>query len=214
MTAAGGRRITAGELAALTGGRLLGSAAVAVEGVAPLDRAGPSDLSFLVTRRYLPYFQRSQAAVVLCTPEFAEERDGPACRVVVADPHVALLAVLPVLYPEPAWTPGIHPSAVIGPRCVWEEPVAIGPYAVLGDGVRLGRNVRIGAGCVLGDGVVVGNAVQLYPQVVCYSGTTLGDRVIVHAGRAAGQRRVWIHPRRAGHAAPQDPADRALPGRG
>ena len=200
MTAEGGRRITAGELAALTGGRLLGSAAVTVDGIASLDRAGPSALSFLVTRRYLPYFQRSQAAVVLCKPEFAEERDGPACRIVVADPHVALLAVLPVLYPEPAWTPGIHPSAVIGPHSVWEGPVAIGPYAVLGEGVRLGRSVRIGAGCVLGDGVVVGNEVQLYPQVVCYSGTTLGDRVIVHAGARLGSDGFGYIPGRDGAA--------------
>jgi UDP-3-O-[3-hydroxymyristoyl] glucosamine N-acyltransferase len=186
VTAEGGRRITAGELAALTGGRLVGSADVAVDGVAPLDRAGGSDLSFLVTRRYLPYFQRSQAAVVLCKPQFAEEVGGPACRVIVPDPHVALLAVLPVLYPQPAWTPGVHPSVVIGPGSVWEEPVAIAPHAVLGKGVRLGRNVRLGAGCVLGDGVQIGDDVQLYPHVVCYSGTVIGNRVIAHAGVRLG----------------------------
>ena len=186
MTAEGGRRITAGELAALTGGRLVGSADVAVDGVAPLDRAGPSDLAFLVTRRYLPYFQRSQAAIVLCQPQFAEEAGGPACRVIVSDPQVALLAVLPVLYPEPAWIPGVHPSVVIGARSVWEDPVAIDPHAVLGEGVRLGRNVRIGAGCVLGDGVQIGDDVRLYPHVVCYSGTVIGNRVIAHAGVRLG----------------------------
>jgi len=186
VTAEGGRRITAGELAGLTGGRLVGSADVVGDGVAPLDRAGGSDLSFLVTRRYLPYFQRSQAAVVLCKPQFAEEAGGPACRVIVPDPHVALLAVLPVLYPQPAWTPGVHPSVVIGRRSAWEEPVAIGPHAVLGEEVRLGRNVRIDAGCVLGDGVQIGDDVRLYPQVVCYSGTVIGNRVIAHAGVRLG----------------------------
>ena len=186
MTAEGGRRITAGELAALTGGRLVGPADVAVTGIAPLDRAGRSDLSFLVTRRYLPYFQRSKAAIVLCKSQFAEEAGGPACRVIVPDPHVALLAALPVLYPPPAWTPGVHSSAVIGPRCTWEGPVEIAPYVVLGDGVRLGKNVRLGAGCVLGDGVQIGDDVRLYPQVVCYSGTIIGNRVIVHAGARLG----------------------------
>jgi UDP-3-O-[3-hydroxymyristoyl] glucosamine N-acyltransferase len=186
VTAEGGRRITAGDLAALTGGRLVGAADIAVDGVAALDRAGRTDLSFLVTRRYLPYFQRSQAAIVLCTPQFAEEAVGPACRIIVPDPHAALLVVVPVLYPQPAWTPGVHPSVVLGPRSVWEEPVAIGPYAVLGRGVRLGRNVRIGAGCVLGEDVQIGDDVQLYPQVVCYSGTVIGNRVILHAGVRLG----------------------------
>src|SRR5439155_1451554 len=107
---------------------------------------------------------------------------GPACRVVVRDPHVALLSVIPVLYPEPAWQPGIHRTAVIGAGVVWQEPVAIGPYAVLGRGVRLGKNARIGAAAVLGDGVQLGDDVQLLPHVVCYSGTIVGSRVILHAG--------------------------------
>jgi len=91
-----------------------------------------------------------------------------------------------VLYPEPAWQPGIHRTAVIGDGVVWQEPVAIGPYAVLGRGVRLGKNVRIGAAAVLGDGVELGDDVQLLPQVVCYSGTIVGNRVILHAGVRLG----------------------------
>ncbi len=180
------RRIAAAEIAALTGGRLVGEPAVTVSGVASLERAGPDDLSFLASRRYLPYFQRSRAAVVLCKPEWERETAGPATRILVADPHTALLAVLPVLYPQPVWAPGVHPTAQIGREAVWEEPVAIGPYAVLGCGVRLGRNVRIGAHCVLGDRVQVGDESVLYPQVVCYSGTVIGRRVILHAGARLG----------------------------
>jgi UDP-3-O-[3-hydroxymyristoyl] glucosamine N-acyltransferase len=165
----------------------VGPADVTVSGVAPLDRAGPDDLSFLAARRYLQYFQRSSAAIVLCKPDLvAEATAGPACRVLVRDPHVALLAVIPVLYPEPAWEPGIHRTAVLGAGVVWQDPVAIGPYAVLGRDVRLGRNVRIGAGAVLGDGVELGDDTQLFPQVVCYSGTIVGRRVILHAGVRLG----------------------------
>jgi UDP-3-O-[3-hydroxymyristoyl] glucosamine N-acyltransferase len=180
-------RLSAREIAALTQGQLVGPPDVTVSGVAPLDRAGPDDLSFLAARRYLQYFQRSSAAIVLCKPDLvAEAAAGPACRVLVRDPHVALLAVIPALYPEPAWDPGIHRTAVLGAGVVWQEPVAIGPYAVLGRGVRLGRNVRIGAGAVLGDGVELGDETQLFPQVVCYSGTIVGRRVILHAGVRLG----------------------------
>jgi len=193
----GSRRITAGELAALTGGRLIGSADVTVGAIAPLDRAGPSDLSFLASKRYLQYFQHSRAAVVLCSAQFAGEA-GPACRIVVSDPHAALVAVIPVLYPEPIWAPGIHRTAVIGRGSEWEDPIAIGPYVVLGDGVRLGRNVRLGAGCVLGDGVTVGDDVQCYPQVVCYSGTVIGSRVILHAGARLGSDGFGYVPGRDG----------------
>jgi len=125
------RRISAREIAALTNGRLVGAPDVTVSGVAPLDRAGPDDLSFLAAKRYLQYFQQSSAAIVLCKPDLVPEDaasgGGPACRIVVRDPHVALLAVIPVLYPEPAWEPGIHRTAVIGEAVLWQEPVAIGP---------------------------------------------------------------------------------------
>ena len=197
MSAEATRRVTAGELASLTGGRLVGPADVAVSGIAPLDRAGPGDLSFLASRRYLQYFQHSRAAVVFCSTEFAGE-DGPACRIVVADPHTALVAVIPILFPEPVWEPGVHRTAVIGRGSVWEDPVAIGPYVVLGSGVRLGRNVRLGAGCVLGDGVTLGDDVLCYPEVVCYSGTVVGNRVILHAGARLGSDGFGYIPGRRG----------------
>jgi UDP-3-O-[3-hydroxymyristoyl] glucosamine N-acyltransferase len=184
---AGARRVSAREIAALTSGQLVGSPDVTVSRIAPLDRAGPDDLSFLASKRYLSYFQRSSAAVVLCQADLvAAELAGPPCRVLVRDPHVALLSVIPLLYPEPVWEAGVHRTAVIAEGCLWQGPVAIGPYAVLGRDVRLGKQVRIGAGCALGDGVQVGDDVLLHPQVVCYSGTVIGNRVILHAGARLG----------------------------
>src|SRR2546430_6637319 len=103
-----------------------------VSGVAPLDRAGPNDLSFLAARRYLQYFQRSSAAPVLCKPDLVQEApEGPACRVLVRDPHVALLSIIPVLYPEPAREPAIHRTAVIDAGVVCQPPEATLPYPVL-----------------------------------------------------------------------------------
>jgi UDP-3-O-[3-hydroxymyristoyl] glucosamine N-acyltransferase len=185
VSAETGRSLSAGEIAALTGGRLVGAADVRVSRLAPLDRAEPGDLSFLATARYLQYFQHTRAAVVLTKPEFAEA-PGPATRIVVPSPHAALLAVVPALYPEPPWMPGVHATAVIGRGTRWDDPVEIGPHAVLGQDVVLGRNVRIGAGCVVGDAVSIGEDSQLFPGVVCYPGTTVGRRVLLHAGVRLG----------------------------
>lgn len=189
---------TATEIAALTGGRLVGPGTATVAGIAPLERAGPGDLSFLASARYLPYFQRTSASVVLVTPEFATAEGGPATRIVVPEPQVALLVVLPLLYPQAVWEPGVHPSAVVGRGTTWDDPVAIGPHVALGAGVRLGRNVRIAAGCVLGDGVEVGDDSQLFPGVVLYTGTVLGRRVAVHAGAVLGSDGFGYVPGRDG----------------
>ncbi len=164
----------------------MGPGATTVAGIAPLERAGPGDLSFLASPRYAPYFERTSASVVLVAPALERSPGGPETRIIVADPYAALLVVLPVLYPQAVWEAGVHPTAVVGRGATWQEPVAIGAHAVIGHGVQLGKNVRIGAGCVLGDGVAVGDDTQLNPGVTLYSGTALGKRVIVHAGAVLG----------------------------
>ncbi|HEY3219423.1 MAG TPA: UDP-3-O-(3-hydroxymyristoyl)glucosamine N-acyltransferase [Gemmatimonadales bacterium] len=186
MNSAGTRPLSAREIAALTGGRLVGPGTVTVAGIAPLDRAGPGDLSFLASPRYVPYFERTSASVVLVAPALESAAGGPATRIVVPEPYAALLVVLPVLYPQAVWEAGVHPTAVVGLGATWQEPVEIGPQACLGRAVQLGRNVRIGAGCVLGDGVAVGDDTQLFAGVTLYPGTALGKRVIVHAGAVLG----------------------------
>jgi len=200
MNSAGTRPLSASEIAALTGGRLVGPGTTTVAGIAPLQRAGPGDLSFLASPRYAPYLERTSASVVLVAPALESTTGGPETRIVVADPYAALLVVLPVLYPQAVWEAGVHPTAVIGRGATWQEPVAIEPHAVLGREVQLGRNVRIGAGCVLGDGVAVGDDTQLYPGVTLYAGTALGRRVIVHAGAVLGSDGFGYIPGKGGEA--------------
>src|SRR6266566_8111567 len=208
MNSAGTRPLSASEIAALTGGRLVGPGSVTVAGIAPLERAGPGDLSFLAAPRYVPYFQRTSASVVLVAPSLESAAGGgepggpggPETRIIVDDPYAALLVVLPVLYPQAVWEAGVHPTAVVGQGATWQEPVAIGPHACLGRDVQLGRNVRIGAGCVLGDGVAVGDDTQLYAGVTLYAGTALGKRVIVHAGAVLGSDGFGYSPGKDGEA--------------
>src|SRR5438552_3786219 len=188
MNSAGTRPLSASEIAALTGGRLVGPGTVTVAGIAPLERAGPGDLSFLASPRYAPYFERTSASVVLVAPALESTNGGPETRIVVADPYAALLVVLPVLYPQAVWEAGVHPTAVIGHRATWQEPVAIGPHAVLGREVQLGRNGRIGAGCVLGaGGVRVEDDVIIAGQAGTSDQLTIGRRarLLVQSGHIA-----------------------------
>lgn len=195
MPGAGRHPLSAQEVARLTGGRLIGPGTPVVERVAPIDRAGRGDLTFVGGRAYLDAFARAAGAVALVEPAFAEAPSAVAARVVVPDAHVALLAVLPVLYPEPPGPAGVDPTAVIGAGARWEEPVALGPHVVIGAGARLGRGVRIDAGCVVGAGVEIGDQVHLYPNVTVYPGTVLGHRVVVHAGTVLGSDGFGYVPR-------------------
>jgi UDP-3-O-[3-hydroxymyristoyl] glucosamine N-acyltransferase len=182
----GAGSLTAAEVAQAVGGRLVGDPEAPVRAVAPLDRAGEGDLSFLAAARYAPLFATSSASVVLVAPELAEVEGRARARVVVARPHEAMLAMLPRLYAAPPRPAGVHPTAVIGRGVRLGEDVALGAYAVIGDGAALGDGVTVGPHCVVGEGVEIGEQSRLYASVTLYPGTRLGKRVAVHAGARLG----------------------------
>lgn len=174
------------EISGRVGGEVLGDPRRRVRGVAPLEAAGPDDLSLLTTARYLPRAQATRAGAVLLPRSLPCELPEGVAGILVDDPHVALALVLPALYPERREPPGIHPSALVPGDAVVGEEVRIEAYAVLGRGVRLGDGVRIGAHTVLGDGCVVGAGSVLHPHVTLYPGVHVGERCIVHSGARLG----------------------------
>lgn len=176
------RTLTASDIAALVDGSLTGDGTVTVGAVAPLDRAGPSDLSFLATRRYVGQFAGTKAGVVLLAPDLADAPGAPAARIVVDKPHEAVLRVLPRLYPEAPRQSGIHATARLGRGVRVGDGVCIGPYVVVDDGARIGDDVTLDAHVVVGRDVPVGDGSHLYPHVVLYPGAVVGRRVRLHAG--------------------------------
>jgi UDP-3-O-[3-hydroxymyristoyl] glucosamine N-acyltransferase len=191
--------LTAAEVAALVGGDLVGDGTAPLRGIAPLDRAGAGDLSFLGSRRYLEQFQASRAGAVLCRAEHRDAQPGPATRIVVADPQRALLRVLPRLYRPPPRAPGVHPTAVVERGAVLGAEVALGPHVVVGAGAHLGDRVTVLAGVVIGAGVPVGDDTTLHPGVVLYPGAEIGARVILHAGVKVAVDGFGYVPGAAGH---------------
>lgn len=177
----------ASEIAALLGSRLEGGEDPEITGVAPLDRAGPQDLSFLANPRYLQYVARARPGVILVADSLADRVPGPLARIVVGDVHGSLAQLLPVLYPEaPTPEPGVHPTAVVADDVALGAGASIGPYAVVGAGVRIGERTQVGAHVVVGAGCELGADVVLHPHVTLYPGVRIGDRSILHSGVRVG----------------------------
>lgn len=174
------------EVATLTGGRVEGDAGIRIRDVVPVREAGPGDLALLADRRYVKYLDEASPAAVLVSEELEEAAGGAAARVVVADPHRALIPLLEHLHPAHEARPAVHPTAVLERGVHLGADVTVGPYAVLEAGARIGDRARIGAHVVVGEGSRVGADSVLHPHVVLYPGTTLGERVILHAGARIG----------------------------
>jgi UDP-3-O-[3-hydroxymyristoyl] glucosamine N-acyltransferase len=182
----GVRTLTAADIAAAAGGELRGDPAPRVANIAPLHRAGPSDLTFLAAARYAPLLADRRPGVLLVTPELATTPGSPQSVIIVEKPVEVLLGILPRLYTLPRSAPGIHQTVSLGRGVRLGKNVTVGPYAVIGDGASVGDDTVIDAHVVIGAGVSVGEKCHLFPGVTLYPGSTLGSRVIAHSGVRIG----------------------------
>ena len=123
----------ASEVARLVGGTFEGGHDPELTGVAPLERAGPEELTFLASPKYLPYLADCRAGALLVAAELAERGRTAMPRIVVRDVHKALALVLGALYPERRPAPGIHPTAVLAHSAVIDPACTIGPHVTVGE---------------------------------------------------------------------------------
>jgi UDP-3-O-[3-hydroxymyristoyl] glucosamine N-acyltransferase len=66
---------TLAELAARIGGEVVGDGSLSIAGVAPLETAGPDQLSFFANKKYRRAFEASRAGAVVVEPD-AQVPDG------------------------------------------------------------------------------------------------------------------------------------------
>lgn len=191
--------MTARAVADLVGGRLEGDGDVVLHRLAPLDRAGPDALSFLVAPGYLPDYRNTAAGAALVARPLAGAPGGPATRIIVSEPEVALQRVAEVLHPVSRPLPGIDPTARVDPEADLAADVSVGPLAVIGPRARVGHRVIIEAGAWLGEGVVVGEDSHIGPHAICYPGARLGRRVVLKAGAVIGGTGFGFLPGSEGH---------------
>ena len=179
----GGAALSLSEVARLSGGRVVGDGARSVSRVAPLDEAGPGDLSLLANASYRPAALRSAAGAILVKEGL--ELPGRD-QVLVKDPHLALSVLLPLLHPAPPPPVGISPDARIAEGASVGDGASVGPFAVVEAGARIGAGARSGAGCYVGPGSEVGEGSVLHPNTTVYHGCRIGRGVIVHSGAVIG----------------------------
>src|SRR6266404_8795517 len=127
---------TAAEISKLLGGQVSGDSCVVLKGFAPADRAQPGDLTFAENENYFVRADQSAAAAIIVDSPFSSKHSKVLIR--VPDARVAFAKVLPLFFPEPVFSPGVHSTAIIPASAEVDATAHIGPYCVLGAAVRIG----------------------------------------------------------------------------
>jgi UDP-3-O-[3-hydroxymyristoyl] glucosamine N-acyltransferase len=170
------------EIAAQLKANWEGEGDVEISGVAPLDSARVTDISFVANRKAAANACTSGAGCLLVTEDFPKGRTV----IRVADPRAAFAHVIRLLFPRAQVAPGVHRSAVVSEGASIDSSAAVGPLAVIGRGSRIGARSNIGAGCAIGSSVHIGADCILHANVTIYDNVTIGDRAVLHSGCVLG----------------------------
>jgi UDP-3-O-[3-hydroxymyristoyl] glucosamine N-acyltransferase len=185
--------LTTGDIAALTGAKLRPGdpADRRIRNIAPLDTAGPADLSFLDNSKYAGELATTRAGACLVTPRFLESAPREIVVLETPQPYPAFVAVTRKLFgnllrPSSLFGGSGHAgSAQIDPTARLEAGVTVDPLALIGPHAEIGAGTLIGAGAVIGPSVRIGRHCAIGPHVSILH-ALIGDRVIIYAGARIG----------------------------
>ncbi|KQT07651.1 UDP-3-O-(3-hydroxymyristoyl)glucosamine N-acyltransferase [Ramlibacter sp. Leaf400] len=168
-----------GDIVDSLGGQLHGEREAAIDGLAPLESAGPGQLSFLSNPKYQSQLAATRAGCVIVGPAMRDAALARGAAIVADDPYLYFARVTQLWKARraPAAGPAVHPSAVVDPQAVVDPSARIGPLCVVE------RGARIGAGTVLTSRVSVGED------------CVLGERCLVHPGVVIGADGFGFAPR-------------------
>ncbi|HWZ33027.1 MAG TPA: UDP-3-O-(3-hydroxymyristoyl)glucosamine N-acyltransferase [Bryobacteraceae bacterium] len=148
------------ELAATLGCELRGDGAIEILGVAGMEHAAASELTFLANPKYAHKVKHTRAGAVLVS----EPIDGlAAAQLISSNPDLDMARAAELFYQPPRPKAGIHPLASVAATA------------------RIGENASIGAFAVIGEHVTIGSNAVLHPHVVIYEGAHIGDDFYAHA---------------------------------
>lgn len=176
---------TVQQLAELVAGMVEGDASRRVEGVASVDRAGPTDLTFVVDERNAQRLGLRSVGACLVAPGMRLEANGTAF-IRVESPELAFSKLLGVFHPEHRPPPGVHPTAIVGRGTRIGAGASIGPYVTIGEDSVIGNGTLVGPHTHIDDDVVIGDDCRIGPGCTILHDTIVGDRVRVYTGVRLG----------------------------
>ncbi len=171
------------QIAEALGCRLVGDGEIDITGVAGMEQAGPTELTFLANPKYAAKLKDSRAAAILVS----EPVEGTGMRLLVSEnPYLDFARALELFYTPPRPVPGIHPTAVIAASASLGPEASIGAYVVIGENVTIGRRAVLHPHVVIYEGARIGDDFQAHSHAVVREFCRIGNRVILQNGVVIG----------------------------
>ena len=171
------------EIGQKLGCEVRGDGTLQITGVAGMEQATATQLTFLANPKYAHKVKDTRAAAVLVSegiPGLA------AAQLISANPYLDFARALALFYQPPKAKPGIHPTASIAESATVGENPSIGAFAVVGENVVIGRNAVLHPHAVIYDGAEIGDDFLAHSHAVVREFCRVGNRVTLQNGVVVG----------------------------
>lgn len=182
--------LTLSELAQTVDGDIIrGELSLVIDGVASLDEASASEVSFLGNEKYKQQFLDTHAGVVI-VPRGVDAGPAEDVALIAAD-NPSFAFGLAVKHFTAAFArkfiPGVHPRAVIDESAQLNpDKVRVHAGAVIMAGAVVGDGSEVGPNTVVGEHAKVGEDCLILANVSIRERCVLGNRVVVQPGAVIG----------------------------
>jgi UDP-3-O-[3-hydroxymyristoyl] glucosamine N-acyltransferase len=171
------------EIADHLGCGLVGDGDVELTGVAGIEHAKSTELTFVSNPRYRSLLKTTKAvAVIIDRPV----ENLPLSFLISDNSYLDFARALELFYQPPKPAAGIHPTAVIADSASIGKNASIGPYVVIGEKVVIGDNAVIHPHVTIYEGARIGNDFLAHSQVAVREFCEIGDRVVLQNGVIIG----------------------------
>ena len=156
-----------------------------ITGVAPIESAGPGQITFVADPRYGASAKTTKASAIIVDEKFPPLGPSQAC-LRTKNPKYAYALVVELFHRPPKYPPGIHPTAVIDPAARVASGASIGAYVVIDAGVEIGENCTLLPHVVVYRDVKIGRNFFAHSHVSIREGCEIGNNVLLHNGVVIG----------------------------
>src|SRR5581483_3785462 len=154
---------TTAEIAKVVGGEVIGDSDAVLKKFATIESAQPGDLTFAENEEFFARAEQSAATAIIADKRFSSTKK---ILIQVPNARIAFARALALFFPDPKFSPGIHPTAVIANSAQVDGTAHIGPHCVVGERVQIGARTVLQAGNFVGDDSKIGNDTNLFPNAV------------------------------------------------
>ena len=175
--------ISLGELADRLGAELVGNPLIRVDGVAGIETAEATQITFVANPRYTGHARTTRAAAILVDRGFPLI-ERPTLR--LANPYLGFALALEIFHRPPQYSPEVHSTAVIAPSAVIGARAHIAAYVVIMEDVVIGDDAVILPHAVIYPGARIGHSFLAHAHAIVREQCHLGDNVTLQNGAVIG----------------------------